>query len=302
MEDLVGEAEKEFPSKFMIAEHNNPSFAIGTLGFDASWQMNTVGTFIDLINSGPLQALEDFVVGNGNGLNLPHAFNRVCYCLGSHDEIFANYVVSNGQVVTDKPQNRYFVERVGGVIVGRDNGVARAKARMGWALNVTMPCTPMMFMGTECHHHGYWNSLLDANPGDHRFDFALTLDTIGTQMIAMVTDANQLRWSHPALRSDNIQVTHRDPVNRVLGFKRWDDQGDVVFIVVNLSDNQFDQANYGVMMDGQPGNWEETFNSQAPVYGGFDNSGNFGAILSVGGDGQIWIRLPNWSVLVFRKL
>jgi 1,4-alpha-glucan branching enzyme len=202
--------------------------------------------------------------------------------------------------VTDKPSNRYFVERVGGVVVGRDDFIARSKARMGWVLNIAMPCTPMMFMGTECHHHGYWNSVLDAH-GEHRFDFNLAADSIGQPMRALVSDANRLRQSHPSIRSDNLQITHRDAANRVLGFKRWNDLGDVLLVVINMSDNQFDQANYGVSLAGDGGDWEEIFNSQAPQYGGFNDSGNFLANLGVGGDGLIRIRLPKWSTLIFRK-
>jgi hypothetical protein len=49
------------------------------------------------------------------------------------------------------------------------------------------------------------------------------------------------------------------------------------------------------------GSWEEIFNSQASQYGGFNDSGNFLANLRVGADGQIRIRLPKWSTLIFRK-
>jgi hypothetical protein len=55
---------------------------------------------------------------------------------------------------------------------------ALKKARLGWALNVTMPCTPMLFMGTEVHHHSYWCPDTDAY-GDHRFNWDLARDDIG---------------------------------------------------------------------------------------------------------------------------
>jgi 1,4-alpha-glucan branching enzyme len=302
MNDILGGAKADFPNRLMISEHDNPTFAIGSLAFDASWQMDNADRFLDLIASGSLQAVEDFVGGHRGDLNLPHAFNRVCYLLGSHDQIFAQYKLNpqNGRIETDKPNNRYFVEKVGGVVVGRDDWIARAKARMGWALNVTMPCMPMLFMGSECHHHGYWNPDTD-DFGEHRFDFALTQDPTGKAMRDLVSAANQLRKDHPALRTDNLLVTHRDTTNRVLGFKRFNDQGDVLLVVLNLSDNQFDQATYGVNLGGDGGHWEEVFNSQAPQFGGFNDSGNFLADLFVGGDGQIRIRLPKWAVLVFRK-
>src|SRR5207248_1065363 len=128
-----------------------------------------------------------------------------------HRDPFTGHIESH-----DHPFDRYFVERVGGVIVGRDNFIARSKARMGWALNIAMPCTPMLFMGTECHHHGYWNPDLDAF-GEHRFDFALLDDATGQPMVKLVTDANRLHQEHPALRSDTLLFTHRDRQNRVIG-------------------------------------------------------------------------------------
>ncbi|HEX4448067.1 MAG TPA: alpha-amylase family glycosyl hydrolase [Polyangiaceae bacterium] len=302
MKDILGAAKADAPDKFLIAEHDNPSIAVGTLGFDASWQMDNADAFVALIAGGSLGDVEVFVTGSRGDLNLSQAFSRVLYLLGSHDQIFASYGLNQatGNIETDKPDNRYFVERVGGVGVGRGDWVARAKARMAWALNVTLPCTPMMFMGTECMHHGYWNPAEDAY-GEHRFDFALTSDAIGTATRALVRDANQLRWDHPALRTAHLLVTHRDPDNRVLGFKRFDDGGDVLLVVLNLSDNEFDDATYGVDLGGDGGAWEEVFNSQAPQYGGFDDSGNFLADLTADGDGRIRIRLPKWSLLVFRK-
>ena len=44
---------------------------------------------------------------NRGDLNLPHAFKRICYLLGSHDQIFANYHLNtqDGGIATDKPFN-----------------------------------------------------------------------------------------------------------------------------------------------------------------------------------------------------
>ena len=39
---------------------------------------------------------------------------------------------------------------------------------------------------------------------------------------------------------------------------------------------------------------------QAPVYGGFDDSGNYGVTID-GSGGTLYIRLPELSVLVFQK-
>ncbi len=51
---------------------------------------------------------------------------------------------------------------------------------------------------------------------------------------------------------------------------------------------------------GDGGTWLEIFNSQAPVYGGINTVGNYGMFLN-SSDGQIWINLPSWSVLIFAR-
>jgi 1,4-alpha-glucan branching enzyme len=223
------------------------------------------------------------------GGDTPFGWNLVRYPLGSHDEIAD---LSGGLI----PEYRYFIEKVG----GRENWYARAKARVGWALAVALPGNPMLFMGTECHMWGYWSPNSDAN-GDHRFDWKLAGDRIGLEMRRMVKDANNVRWRHPALRSDTAQWTFADSTDQIVAFKRWDGKGDTILTVVNLSDGQWEHGEYGIRTGDTTGTWEEIFNSQSPRYGGWDGAGNYGARKSVQNDTKIYINLPKWSVLMFRK-
>jgi len=159
----------------------------------------------------------------------------------------------------------------------------------------------MMFMGGEVHHHGYWDPDTDVY-GDHRFDHALERDDLGVAMSALVSGANGLRWANPALRANGRPLfTHVDADNGVLAFKRFNAEGNVVLVVVNVGQRQFDQATYGVSLAGDGGTWEELFNSQSPQYGGWPDSGNFLAFPAVQPDGNLYIRLPKLAVLVFRK-
>ena len=186
-------------------------------------------------------------------------------------------------------------------MTGRQNWYALAQARMGWALNIAIPGTPMFFMGTEVQHYGYWNPALDPF-GDHRFEWAIAGDPTGWAMRNLVADANNVRWNNAALRTDSGPSTpHFDPDNNVLAFLRWDATGNVLLTAVNLSDNQWDQPQYGVNIGGPGDSWEEIFNSQSPQYGGWNDSGNYLANLVVQSDGRFYIRLPKWSVLIFRK-
>jgi 1,4-alpha-glucan branching enzyme len=218
-------------------------------------------------------------IGN---LSNPNPWQRVNYLCGSHDQIWAG---NSGVFITQQ-------------FGGRGNGYALAKARLAWALNVTLPGTPMLFMGTEGHLDGTWDPSLDS--GDRRIDWSLMGDPTGAPMQQMVRDVNNLRWAHGALRSPGGSVVHTDNSNQIVAFTRYDSAGDVLLVVVNPSDGQWGAGDYGVNMGGETGGWLEVFNSQAPVYGGVNTVGNFGATLTVTG-GQIAINLPSWSVLVFAK-
>jgi 1,4-alpha-glucan branching enzyme len=120
-------------------------------------------------------------------------------------------------------------------------------------------------------------------------------------MQRMVRDVNNVRWGNPALRTHALEFTHRDRDNGVVGFKRWNDRGNVVLVVANFSDREWRNRDYGVRTD-TPGQWEEMFNSQSPEYGGYHDSGNFGHRPWTQGDGRIYVNLPKWSVLMFRKV
>ncbi|HLK59757.1 MAG TPA: alpha-amylase family glycosyl hydrolase [Chthonomonadaceae bacterium] len=277
---------QEFPNKYLVAEYFKVSpDPIRSLGFDAIWDGDAPFAFRDAAQGNdPLDKVKSFLGWGG----FDHAWNYMRYLLGSHDQIDD---LQNG-----KTHNRYFVELYG----GRDNWFARAKARLGWALNVAIPGTPMLFMGSECHMWGYWQPDPDAF-GDHRFDWAIAGDPIGMGMRNLVADANQVRWNNPALRSDTLQIIHEDDTNHVIAFKRWNNEGNIVVIIVNLGDGQWQFGDYGVSMGGETGFWEEIFNSQSPQYGGWSDSGNYSQTKGVAAD-TISINLPKWSVLMFRKL
>ena len=280
--------------KYLIAEWTGEQQdrwgkVIRELGFNAIWSMADPFAYRRAANGeNALGELKSFI----GFLGFDAPWNFVRYLLGSHDQI-----ADSGS--GNQHENRYFVELFG----GRDNWYTRAKARLGWALNVAIPGTPMLFMGSECHHWGYWWPNPDRNPAtsEHRFNWAIAGDPIGAPMQHLVRDVNSLRWNNPALRSSTLQFIHEDCTNTVLAFKRWHEFGNIVMVVVNLSDHQWQNCDYGIHMGGEIGQWEEIFNSQAPQYDGWNDSGNYGYNLRVQGDGKLYINLPKWSVLMFTK-
>lgn len=288
---------RDYPDKYLIAEYNagdsESAFSYrdpyGDLGFRAVWTLDEPQRFKDAIDGvDPVNRIKGLIGWWSGGHS---AWNLVRYLTGSHDQIKDETYNSNPS------GGRYLIERFG----GRDNGWARAKVRLGWALNVALPGTPMIFMGTEGHMWGYWSVKLDGN-GEHRFNWAIVGDPTGIPMQRMVRDINNMRWANPALRSENLEPVHDDYQGQVVAFKRWTYDGNIVLVVVSVGNNQWSNGDYGVNMGGETGMWREIFNSQAPEYGGMGTTGNFQIDRQVARDGKLYINLSAWAVVLFRKL
>ena len=287
---IVQNLRHEFPDKYLIAEYSTSDAAntcgplmdpFGPLGFCATWDLDSPWDTSKLLDG---ENTVDLLLRRIGQFADPNNWHSITYLTGSHDQIYLG----------EHRDGAYLTQRFG----GRGNGFARAKARLAWALNATLPGTPMLFMGTEGHLDGFWDPVVSG--GDHRLDWSQIGDELGAPMQRLVHDANQLRWAHPALRGPAGQVVHIDRTNNVLAFKRWNDGGNLLLIVVNAGDNQWSSHEYDVSLPGDDGSWQEAFNSQAPTYGGIDTPGNFGFDIQAT-DNQLPISLPSWSVLVFTR-
>jgi 1,4-alpha-glucan branching enzyme len=284
--------------KLMVAEwtgddRDNWKNVINDIGFNSVWGMSGPYAFREAIRRGVFGG--DAVDSMLSVMELEpyrNHWNIIRYYLGSHDQIRDPKSGAEGD-------HRYPVEKFG----GRENWTARAQCRMGWALNVTVPGIPMLFMGCEGHLPGYWWPTLDQNPshGDHRMDWSKVGDPLGAPMQALVRAANRMRWEHSALRSHSLDVTHTDRQNNVLAFRRWNEQGDVVLTIANFSEREWLGEDYAVRT-GAGGSWQEIFNSQAPEFDGYADSGNGSSARHSDAGGYVHIRLPKWSVLCFKQV
>jgi 1,4-alpha-glucan branching enzyme len=289
--EIIWSLRNDFPSKYLIAEYNGNDGGTsvsswhdpwGDLGFCAIWDLDSPWRMYDILNG---TNVVDFLCQRIGNFSDPNPWHVVNYLTGSHDQIYNDPRVGG----------HYLSERYG----GRLNGYARAKCRLAWALDATLAGTPMLFMGTEGQIDGFWNPWV--GPGfDNRLDWLRIGDDLGGPMQRMVSDVNNIRWNHSALRSPAGQITHTDRTNGVVAFKRWNDGGDVLLVVVNASNGQWGDTQYAVGINGDTGTWYEIFNSQAPLYGGVNSVGNPGYALNAS-NGQLWINLSMWSVHIFVK-
>ena len=297
---VVGRLREEFPDRYIVAEHlPDDPWIVGPGRFAATWFADAHHeTQRALAGQDPLRRIRDVLGRDG----YPHTWNLVKYTLGSHDDIGdqENGDAEGGLTDTDR-RHRYLIDQLG----GRDDWTARAKCRLAWALNVTMPGTPMMFMGSECLlaspsvGWGYWHDGRDAH-GDHRFDWSVAGDELGMQMRRLVAAANAVRWADPALRADSLEVTHEDHDNQVLAFVR--EAGDnVLLVVVNPSDRSFGAHGYGVRTGGRAGRWTQVLCTQDAGFGGWDGAGNAYHEPWTQPDGRIYLNVPKWSIVVMRR-
>lgn len=299
LQELTWKIKEEFPSKILIAEHlEDHDSIVRSAGMHATWfarahhEYQRAAQGDDTLNRIKGFLGKDF----GPGHNYPNQWNLIKYLIGSHDDCGDDKSGDTLREGEDWKRHRYFVEFFG----GRDNWHARAKARLGWALNVASMGVPMLFMGLECHHWGYWHDSSEKN-GDHRFDWNLAGDTHGSGMKRLVAAANQARWTNPCLRGETLQIVHEDFANTVLAFKRHVPGGsNCVLTVVNMGETNFANHSYGVHTGSQPGQWTQILCTQDAEFGGWNGAGNAFHEPWTQGDGKIYINLPKWSVVMLR--
>jgi 1,4-alpha-glucan branching enzyme len=297
---VIDRLRRDFPDKYLIAEHlpDHP-WIVKTGGFCATWDADSHHECQRaLAGQDSLNKVRRFLGWDG----YDHAWNLVKYTLGSHDDVgdHSNGNAEDGLTSWDK-RHRYFVDQLG----GREDWLARAKCRLAWALNVAVPGTPMLFMGSECHMAsphvawGYWHDGWD-DRGDHRFNWDIAGDPLGVEMRRLVAACNAARWQNPALRADSLTIPHEDHTNQVLGFVRqlWD---NVVLTVVNLGDQNFGNYSYGVRTGGHNGQWTQILCTQDAAFGGWDGVGNAFYEPWTQPDGHVYMNLPKWSVVMLRR-
>ena len=295
LQEMTYEMRAHYPGCFLVAEitPENPA-VINDAGFDSCW--------LHAAHFDSRKIME----GHGGGsdphtrLNLlksiidmhpgfPRSASGINSILGSHDQCGDRH---HGH--EDGGIHRYYVARLG----GRNNWHARAQVRMWYGVETMSRGLPMIFMGTETLQNEWWH--VDER---HCFNWALVdgKDIFASQMMCCVRDLNHLRLQSPALTSENIRFVHEDQDNTVLAWLRWDDSGEEVMLcVVNVSENDWSDYRYAVATGWGAGRrWQQVFNSQAAVYGGWDESGSLGELQSDDA-GRIRVNMPKWSVAAYR--
>lgn len=156
-------------------------------------------------------------------------------------------------------------------LFGNTRKFAEARCRFAWGVTVLSAGTPMFLFGEEvgAEKRFKYNTVTTSKE-----DLDSMKNTYGQKLYRFYSDINALRLNNPGLRSRNIDIVHVNDGNRVIVFRRWNDNQSFL-IFASLSDYPYVKG-YSVYNDRvEQGTWREVFNSDADIYGG-DNIGNQG--------------------------
>jgi 1,4-alpha-glucan branching enzyme len=174
---------------------------------------------------------------------------------------------------------------------------AEARSRLAFGLSLFSAGTPMFFMGEEIAAQKYYTY---SNVLTSREDILGGASGVGAHMFRFYQDVITLSSRLRSVRSQNMDILHRHNANRVIVFKRWNGEEQVI-VFASLNNSAFEQG-YVVQKDllAIPNAyWKEIFNSDAGIFGGV-NVGNSGGIIQ-SSDGRIDVIIPANGFVVLVK-
>jgi 1,4-alpha-glucan branching enzyme len=290
------------PTTMLIAEDHTGWDAVtklpaqGGLGFDATWEVafyhnvigdsDMAGDSAHLLKRAGFGGNEALQMDRFSGALYASQYRRVVFH-ESHDEAgnaggTARTIVV---AVNDAP------------LVGVTRLAAEARSRVCFGLSLLSAGTPMFFMGEEI---GAQKRYTVDNFLRHREDILGERARNGKALFRFYQDLITLSRRLRSIRSHNIDILHQWNPNRVIAFKRWSGNEEVI-IVASFSNTSFANG-YVIEKDllAIPnGGWKEIFNSDAAIYGG-QNMGNGGATI-FSTQGRLNAVIPASGFVVFVK-
>lgn len=238
MQDINAEIQEKYPEKLLIAEDlmNKPFVTngvdFGGLGFQSQWDASFVHPLRKLLSEmhdsdRDLNVLEEILKFKYND----KAFQRVVY-VESHDE------VANGKVRL--PEMIQPGEA--------DSAFAKKRAVLGAVLVLTSPGIPMLFQGQEFLSDKYFkdNDGLDWD----KFSKFKGITKLFRDLLQLRTGRDGAAWG---LQGEHITVFHKNNQDKIIAYYRYSsdavDHG--VIVIVNLSNQKFDNYKMGIPVSGK---------------------------------------------------
>lgn len=271
-----------FPGRIRIAEDRAFDFS---MNFDSQWDVG----FHDQIKSQVTQGSDSARNMNelGNQIGGWATFNRVVFS-ESHDTVGA----MNGK------------QRLPRDIDGSNPaGIwARKRQLLAAGIVLTTPGVPMIFQGQEMNED--W-----AFAAETALRWSLTNTQRG--IVRAYSDMIQLRrnkWGGTqGLKGLGVNVHHRDDLNKVIAYVRWDAGGgaDDAVVVANFSVQNWTNNNYLIEFP-SAGTWYQHFNGDSTNYSAdFGNVGpvNLGGnvVVASGSPPKAAVNMGMYSLQIFSK-
>jgi 1,4-alpha-glucan branching enzyme len=182
-------------------------------------------------------------------------------------------------------------------LLGDTRTWAEARSRVCCGLSLLSAGTPMFFMGEEvgAARRYKYNNFVTAREDilGERHGNGQTLFRFYQDLITLV---RRLR----SIRTQNIDIVHQWNANRVIAFKRWAGDEEIL-VAASLNDAAFADG-YLIQKDEMAipnAGWKEIFNSDSATYGG-RNVGNLGGVIGSNG-GRLNVVIPAAGFVVFAK-
>ncbi len=268
---------------------------VGGLGFNAVWYADFYHNLVG--DTGRGMGSANLITTAGYGQDQPLAMDFFAGELANSGNKKVVYHESHDEAGNSEYSKRTILAAVNSApLIGETRRIAEARCRFAAGISMLSAGTPMFLMGEEVgaqKDYRYFDFI------DNREDLFGQREGDGRLLFKFYQDLIRFRLSHPGLRSHNIHIVHVHNENRIIAFRRWDENEEYL-VIASLNNNAF-TAGYTIenvrLGDYR---WLEVFNSDAEFYGG-NNVGNFGATLTSSNE-RITVAIPaNGFVVVERE-
>ena len=226
-----------FKPFYTIAEHvpQDPTIADADGPVDAAWhdnfyrQMSATTLGVNKDGRDPFNTGEILRLLDSRKDGFASDYNTVQY-INNHDEERIMYLL--------------------GAMANTFDDAAFRRAKLGASLLLTAPGIPMLWMGEEFGQPT--QKSLEPEP----LQWGLLNNNRNKGLFEHYKHLIKVRKENPALYSDNFQPVLDLPGRGLIGFKRWNNAGDVVVVIANLMPvyaGEFEVSNVGL----EDGMWHE---------------------------------------------
>ena len=134
-----------------------------------------------------------------------------------------------------------------------DKGILGAeafrRAKLGALILMTAVGVPMIWMGEE------FGEYVPMSEQSNKINWTLLENDENKNLFEYYKTLIELRKTDAAFHTPNIVFFHEDSASGVLGFQRFDDNGNIAVVILNLSDNDLENYTIENFPDGE--NWHE---------------------------------------------